>query len=85
MNVDIIHRVNLKRNVIPEETETFFYEALEKWADLNCTEGYTIFCRRVGRDVQSLGQLLLHEERILNLLLEHVDKENALFLEPILE
>ncbi len=85
MNVDVIHRVNLKRNVVPDETETFFFEALEKWTDLNCTEGFTIFCKRVGRDVQSLGQLLLHEDRILNLLLEHIDKENVLFLEPILE
>ncbi|KZS08061.1 Small subunit processome component 20 [Daphnia magna] len=85
VNVDVIHRINLKRNAIPDETETFFYEALEKWADLNCTEGFTVFCRRLGRDIQSLGQLLLHEEKVISLLLEHIDKENQLFLEPILE
>lgn len=85
VNVDIIHRVDLKRNTVPDETETFFYECLEKWADLNCTEGYSVFCRKLGRDIQSLGQLLLHEDRIINLLLEHVDKENVLFLEPVLQ
>lgn len=85
VNVDVVHRVNLKRNTVPDETETFFYECLEKWVDLNCTEGFSIFCRTLGRDVQSLGQLLLNEDRILNLLLEHVEKENVLYLEPILE
>lgn len=85
MNVDVIHRVDLKRNAVPDETETFFYECLEKWSDLNCTEGYTKFRRRLGRDIQSLGQLLLNEEKVLDLLLEHIDKENVLFLQPILE
>lgn len=70
---------------MPDETDTFFYECLEKWVDLNCTEGYTSFCRQLGRDVQSLGQLLLNQERITSLLIEQIDKGNVPFLEPILE
>lgn len=85
VNVDIIHRLDVKRNTIPEETETFFFECLQKWEDLNCTDGYTVFIGKLGRDVQSLAQLLLNEDRVLNLLLEHIDKDNILFLEPILE
>ena len=85
VNVDVVHSLSLKRNQVPEETETFFYECLEKWSDLNCTEGYANLCSGLGRDVQSLAQLLLHQERITDHLLEHVTKENALFLEPLLE
>ena len=85
MNVDVVHRLDLKRNLVPDETDTFFFECLEKWEDLNCTEGYTSFCRQLGRDVQSLGQLLLHQERITSLLIDQIVKENVLFLEPILE
>lgn len=44
-----------------------------------------MFIGKLGRDVQSLAQLLLNEDRVLNLLLEHIDKDNILFLEPILE
>ena len=85
VNVDIVHRLDLKRNLVPDETDTFFFECLEKWVDLNCTEGYTLFCRQLGHEVQSLGQLLLNQERITSLLIEKIDKENVLFLEPILE
>ena len=85
VNVDIVHRLDLKRNLVTDETDTFFFECLEKWVDLNCTEGYTLFCRQLGHEVQSLGQLLLNQERITSLLIEKIDKENVLFLEPILE
>ena len=85
MNVDIVHRIDLSRNVLPEETETFFFECLEKWTDLNCTRGYGLFMKDLGRDVQSLAQLLLHQEHVTGILLTKIDKENIDFLEPILE
>lgn len=85
MNVDIIHRIDLNRNSVPEETDTFFHECLEKWGDLNCTRGYALFCKELGRDVQSLAQLLLHQEHVTELLLTKIDSQNADFLQPILE
>jgi len=85
VNVDIIHRIDLNRNAVPEETETFFHECLEKWSDLNCTRGYALFCKELGRDVQSLAQLLLHQEHVTELLLTKIDSQNVDFLQPILE
>ena len=80
-----MHRVDLKRNTVPEETETFFFECLEKWSDLNLTEGYTKFCRQLGREVQSLPQLMLHRDDIIDLLYQHIHPDNVLYLEPLLE
>jgi hypothetical protein len=86
INVDNVHRVDLKRNTVPEETETFFCdECLEKWSDLNLTDGYTKFFRQLGREVQSLAQLLLHQGPITDLLNEHINPGNFLHLKPSLK
>lgn len=85
IDIDVFHRVvhkNEENN--EEEVETYFHETLQKLNFLNLTEGYCSFKRQV-RDIVTLPQLLNKKQYVIDLLLEYLNKQDVLFLQPILE
>ena len=40
ISVNVAQDVSVPRNETPEDADTFFFEELQKWADLNLTEHY---------------------------------------------
>ncbi|CAN8022523.1 unnamed protein product [Ixodes persulcatus] len=59
INVDVIHRVALRRGNTPFESETFFEEALNKWAELNCTQDFDKLRYDIGGDIHTLPQIVV--------------------------
>lgn len=87
LKIDPIHRV--RRPSFGDEdgdNETFshFRSSLEHWAELNLTENFVQFVRRVNPLSESLAQILYHEEKIMGLLVEYIDKRDQLSMEPLL-
>ena len=50
INVDVAKLINRNAPAKPEETETHFYQALEKWVDLNYTAS---FCKQIKNQLIS--------------------------------
>lgn len=84
IDVDVFHRVAHRNECSTEEVETYFHETLQKWNLLNLTDGYTTFKKQV-RDIITLPQLLHKKQYVIDLLMEYLRKQDALFLQPILE
>ncbi|KKK22223.1 hypothetical protein AOCH_003964 [Aspergillus ochraceoroseus] len=85
LKIDPIHRV--RRPSFGEEgdeTSSHFRSAFEHWAELNLSEKFVTFSRRVNPLCESLAQILYYEDKIMNLLVEFIDKRDRLSIEPLL-
>ncbi|GAD93661.1 HEAT repeat protein (DRIM), putative [Paecilomyces variotii No. 5] len=87
LKIDPIHRVrrpSFGDEDGDEETFSHFRSSLEHWAELNLTENFVQFVRRVNPLSESLAQILYHEGKIMGLLVEYIDKRDQLSMEPLL-
>ncbi|XP_064596875.1 small subunit processome component 20 homolog [Liolophura sinensis] len=84
VNIDVIHRIRYNDDQ-PEESGTYFGEALNKWAELNCTEHFTNFRTEISAQVQTFTQLVHHEPEIVSGLQKHLQVPNSLAFEPLLD
>lgn len=85
LKIDPIHRV--RRASFGEEedgTSSHFRSAFEHWTELNLSDTFVQFARRVGPLSESLAQILYHEERIMGLLTEFIDKRDEHSMEALL-
>ena len=69
----------------PHTADTHFSEALSHWTELNCTQHFVEFHRGVADKVQSHPQLLYYREEISDLLQQHLQGQDRLALQPILD
>ena len=67
-----------------ENTFSYFKTALDEWRDLNVSESFTVFARKVAPFCESLPQVLHHHERILEMLLQYIQKGDKWSEEPLL-
>ncbi|KAL2789301.1 armadillo-type protein [Aspergillus keveii] len=85
LKIDPIHRV--RRPSFGEEgdeTTSHFRAAFEHWSELNLSENFVAFSRRVNPLCESLPQILYYEEKIFKLLVEYIDKRDRISIEPLL-
>ncbi|XP_061192168.1 small subunit processome component 20 homolog [Saccostrea echinata] len=83
VNIDVIHKIR-HHDDTPDETSTYFCEALQKWSELNCTEHFANFRKEISDQVQTFTQLVHHKEEIITALKKHLDIPESLALGPLL-
>ncbi|XP_068162452.1 small subunit processome component 20 homolog [Antennarius striatus] len=84
VNIDVIHRID-RTGSYAEEVETYFYEGLTKWRDLNLTEHFTTFLKDVSNKSQSFNMLVFHQTSIVESLKTHLTIKNSLAYQPLLD
>ncbi|XP_023234617.1 small subunit processome component 20 homolog [Centruroides sculpturatus] len=84
INVDVIHRIRTFEQT-PEEADTFFFETLQKWTELNCTEDFDKLCKDLGMNIQSLPQIVHKKDVIIAVLNNHLQDCSNLALDATLE
>lgn len=85
LKIDPIHRVRRASFGEDEgETTSYFRSALDHWVDMNLSDNFTQFTRRVNALSESLAQIVYHEEKIMGLLVEFIEKRDQNSLEPLL-
>ncbi|KAE8353599.1 armadillo-type protein [Aspergillus coremiiformis] len=86
LKIDPIHRV--RRPSFSEEerdeTSSHFRSAFDHWTELNLSDNFVQFARRVNPLCESLVQILYHEDKIMKLLVEFIEKRDHLSMEPLL-
>ncbi|EFQ96839.1 U3 snoRNP protein Utp20 [Nannizzia gypsea CBS 118893] len=86
LKIDPVHRV--RRTSFGEddadETASCFRGSLEHWIELNLSENFTDFVQRVNRLCENLPQILYHQDAIMGLLVEYIEKKDELSMEPLL-
>ncbi|XP_045535556.1 small subunit processome component 20 homolog [Papilio machaon] len=68
----------------PEENETHFYLALQKWNVLNLTENFKKFKKEI-HGIVTIEQLIHKKEEVLNAVEKYLNLEDQLCLQPLLE
>ncbi|KAK7813690.1 hypothetical protein U0070_001396 [Myodes glareolus] len=84
VNIDIIHRIDRTASY-DEEVETYFFEALLKWRELNLTEHFGKFYKEVIDKCQSFNQLVYHQHDIVHSLKTHLQIRNSFAYQPLLD
>ncbi|XP_054655986.1 small subunit processome component 20 homolog [Dunckerocampus dactyliophorus] len=84
VNIDVIHRID-RTGSYAEEVETYFFEGLTKWRDLNLTENFTTFLKEVSNKSQSFNMLVFHQKFIVESLKTHLAVKSSLAYEPLLD
>ncbi|OJJ45411.1 hypothetical protein ASPZODRAFT_17627 [Penicilliopsis zonata CBS 506.65] len=85
LKIDPIHRVRRPSfGEDADETSSHFRSAYDHWVELNLSENFVAFARRVNPLSESLAQILYHEEKIMALLMEFIEKRDPLCMEPLL-
>ncbi|XP_050963565.1 small subunit processome component 20 homolog [Labeo rohita] len=84
VNIDVIHRID-RTGSYAEEVETYFYEALLKWKDLNLTENFKKFFQEVSSKSQSFNMLVFHQNTIVDSLKTHLSVMNSMAYQPLLD
>ncbi|PVH99038.1 hypothetical protein DM02DRAFT_672941 [Periconia macrospinosa] len=84
-----IEPVRRGRSTIIDDAEldsafSYFNDALVEWRDLNISETFSRFARQVAPLSDSLPQVLHHSDRILDLLVEYIQKGDKHSEEPLL-
>ncbi|KAF1940701.1 U3 snoRNP protein Utp20 [Clathrospora elynae] len=84
-----IEPVRRGRSTILDDAElaptfSYFRDALFEWRELNMSEGFTTFARKVAPLCDSLPQVLHHSDAIFALLVEHIEKGERFSQEPLL-
>ncbi|NWI16571.1 UTP20 protein, partial [Crypturellus soui] len=84
VNIDIIHRID-RTGSYAEEVETYFYEALQKWRELNLTQHFVQFYKEVANKCQSFNQLVYYQSAIVQSLKIHLQVKGSLAYQPLLD
>ncbi|KAF2457536.1 armadillo-type protein [Lineolata rhizophorae] len=86
LNIDPVRRA--RRHDFADEdlsaATSYFKTSFDEWRDMNLSENFTAFARKMVPLCETLPQILLNQERIVTLLVEYIDGRDALSLEPLL-
>ncbi|KAM9772369.1 small subunit processome component 20 homolog [Syngnathus typhle] len=84
VNINVTHRID-RTGSYAEEVETYFFEGLTKWKDLNLTENFTTFLKEVTNKCQSFNLLVFHQKSIVESLKKHLTIKSSLAYQPLLD
>uniref|UniRef100_A0A8C5U5C3 UTP20 small subunit processome component n=1 Tax=Malurus cyaneus samueli TaxID=2593467 RepID=A0A8C5U5C3_9PASS len=83
INIDIIHRID-RTGSYAEDVETYFFEGLRKWKELNLTQHFVQFYKEVANKCQSFNQLVYYQNAVVQSLKTHLQVEGSLAYQPLL-
>lgn len=84
IRIDILPRCDLSIQV-PNEKETFFYEGVLKWRELNEAADFCSLLTLTRDKIQTLHLLLHHREFLLESIITAISQADELSLEPMLD
>ncbi|XP_011495601.1 PREDICTED: small subunit processome component 20 homolog [Ceratosolen solmsi marchali] len=84
IDIDVFHKVAHFNEIVHNETETYFYQCVQKWNFLNLSENYCNFRKEVV-DIITLPQLLNKKQHVIDTLLKYLKLKDPLCLYSIFE
>lgn len=76
---------NLEKRVHDYVETSHFLASFEHWRDINMSGDFAIFADEVENLVQTLPQILYHEEKIFQALETHINNHDDKSLQPLLD
>jgi U3 small nucleolar RNA-associated protein 20 len=85
LKIDPIRRQRNHDDHEDSDLTSHFRTSLDKWREINQSDDFTRFSRQVDSLCDSLPQVLHHQQRIIDLLLEYIAKGTTVAVEPLLD
>lgn len=76
---------NLEKKVHDHVESSHFLSSFEHWVDINMSADFGTFANEVQPLVQTLPQILYHQEKIFHLLIDHINNHDEKSLHPLLD
>lgn len=76
---------NLEKRVHDYVESSHFLASFDQWKEINLSAKFTEFTGEIERDVQTLPQILYHDEKIFNSLVSFIDMHDEFSLQPLLD
>lgn len=76
---------NLEKRVHDYVETSHFLASFDHWKDINLSGQFTAFSTEVEPVIQTLPQILYHQEKIFNHLVDFISKEDDKSLQPLLD
>ncbi|AGO12351.1 AaceriAEL006Wp [[Ashbya] aceris (nom. inval.)] len=76
---------NLSKRAHDYVESSHFLSSFEHWKEFNMSAVFTDFAQEVGNLVQTLPQIIYHDEKIYDILSKHIEKHDDKSLQPLLE
>ena len=86
LNIDPVRRARRQdADIINHDSSTtHFKTGVDSWRDINLSKNFTTFVKEVEPFCDSLAGVLYHQQKILDLLVHHIERGDVLSLEPLL-
>jgi len=84
ISIEPIRRGQGRSHVHQQDEASHFQVAFAEWKELNLSASFTVFAARVEPLSHNLPQILLYQDRIMDLLVEYISKHESVALEPLL-
>ena len=85
LKIDPVHRHHHPHEIAGLSSASFFHDGLAKWQDINTSENFTNFAREISPLCDILPQVLHFEDKIVELLVQYMEKRDVFSLEPLLD
>eukprot|EP00051_Salpingoeca_urceolata_P018873 m.268959 g.268959 ORF g.268959 m.268959 type:complete len:2685 (-) comp19297_c0_seq5:68-8122(-) len=85
ISIQATRRVGQVLDDVPEDGSSFFFQGIERWRELNITAHFQEFVRAVRGKAEDINLLVLHQDEVIGLVLEHLAVPGSLALEPLLD
>jgi len=85
LDINIFHKGSGDTVIeLEHDNDSYFHQTLLSWKELNLTQHYTNFLTHVRKYHSSLPEIIVHKEKIIDILLYHLSIQNSLALKPLL-
>ncbi|XP_014218857.1 small subunit processome component 20 homolog [Copidosoma floridanum] len=84
IDVDVFHKVSHRNEEVSEETETYFFQCVQKWNFLNLSGNY-VNLRKEIKDIVTLPQLLNQKQHVIDVLLKYLKLKDPLCLQTVFD
>lgn len=77
--------LNLNRRVYDDTDSSHFISTLNHWSEINLSGNFTDFTYSINKEVNSLAQIIHHQEHIFQCLADRIRKNDPHSIQPLLE
>eukprot|EP01133_Synstelium_polycarpum_P011979 gene11979-13982_t len=84
IDINIFNKVGDQVIELTNDNDTYFYQTLTVWKELNKTLHFGKFVSNLGRAPATLPELLLLKDKVINIIKNHLSVPNTMALKPLL-
>ncbi|EGC30023.1 hypothetical protein DICPUDRAFT_84000 [Dictyostelium purpureum] len=84
IDINIFNKVGDVVIELEDDNDSYFHQTILAWRELNLTQHFNNFTIHIRKYHNSLPEIIIHKEKIIDILLQHISIDNSTALKPLL-